>query len=83
MYTNTVTMIFGDPQNVKNFVFATSSLPNSMQVKIFQDTIIVDGKSILGVLSLDFTKMVSVKFIDNKPIDKNLLKIFNQWIIGD
>lgn len=83
MYTTNVNMIFDNPQNVKSFVFATSSLPNSMQIKIIQDDSVVDGKSILGVLSLDFTKPVEVKFIHNQPINKDLIKQFNQWIAED
>lgn len=78
-----IDMVFHTPQNVKSFCFATSSLPNTIQVKVVQDDSIVDGKSILGVLSLDFTKNVSVNFTSSKPIDKNLLKIFNQWTVGD
>lgn len=83
MYTTNVNMIFDNPQNVKNFVFTTSSLPNSMQIKIVQDDSVVDGKSILGILSLDFTKPVEVRFIYNQPINKDSIKQFNQWVVED
>lgn len=83
MYTTKVDMLFHTTKNVKEFCFKACSLPKTMQVKVIQDDSMVDGKSILGVLSLDFTKRVTVSFTYNKPIGENLLKIFNQWTVGD
>lgn len=83
MYTTKVDMLFHTAKNVKDFCFEVGSLPKTMQVKVIQNDSIADGKSILGVLSLDFTKRVTVSFTYNKPIDENILKIFNQWTVGD
>lgn len=83
MYTIEVNMLFHTTKNVKDFCFEAGSLPNAMQIKVIQNDSIVDGKSILGVLSLDFAKRVTVSFTYNKPINENILKIFNQWTVGD
>ena len=49
------------PQDVKNFCYSVSSLPRSISVKVKHDTY-VDGKSILGMFSLDLSKPVDVVF---------------------
>lgn len=81
MYETENYMLLQTIQNVRSFCFEAGNLPKTVCVKVIQGDSIVDGKSILGVLSLDFKEVVRVKFTYNKPIDNNLLKSFNQWII--
>lgn len=83
MYEIENRMLFQTVQNVRSFCFEAGNLPKNTCVKVIQEDSIVDGKSILGVLSLDFKKAVKVKFTYNKPIDNNLFKSFNQWIIEE
>ena len=46
------------PQDVKNFCYSVSSLPRNVSVKVKHDTYVVDGKSILGMFSLDLSNPV-------------------------
>ena len=48
------------PQDVKNFCYSVSSLPRNVSVKVKHDTYVVDGKSILGMFSLDLSNPVDV-----------------------
>ena len=44
----------------KDFVFRTSEC--DFDINVFYNRIIIDAKSILGVLSLDLTKVLTVEF---------------------
>ena len=50
------------PQDVKKFCYSVSSLPRNVSVKVKHDTYVVDGKSILGMFSLDLSNPVDVIF---------------------
>ena len=50
------------PQDVKAFCYAMSEFPRNVNVKVQHDTYVVDGKSILGMFSLDLSKPVDVIF---------------------
>ena len=49
-------------QDVKNFCYSVSNLPRNVSVKVKHDTYVVDGKSILGMFSLDLSNPVDVIF---------------------
>ena len=55
------------PQDVKNFCYSVSSLPRNVSVKVKHDTYVVDGKSILGMFSLDLSQPVDIIF-DSKDL---------------
>ena len=48
------------PDQVKDFVAVTSSC--SFDIDVFYNRVIIDAKSILGVLGLDFTKELTVQY---------------------
>ena len=50
------------PQEVKAFCYAMSEFPRNVSVKVQHDTYVVDGKSILGMFSLDLSQPVDVIF---------------------
>ena len=49
-------------QDLKNFCYSVSSVPRNVSVKVKHDTYVVDGKSILGMFSLDLSNPVDVIF---------------------
>lgn len=61
------------PEQAKEFVFASSKC--DFDVDIFYNRVVIDAKSILGVLGLDFNRELTVKYsgFDNnfeRTIDK-------------
>lgn len=55
------------PQDVKDFCYAMSKFPRNVSVKVQHDTYVVDGKSILGMFSLDLSQPVDIIF-DSKDL---------------
>lgn len=68
------------PQDVKNFCYSVSSLPRNVSVKVKHDTYVVDGKSILGMFSLNLSDPVTV-VIESKDLlnSDEVDKIFYPW----
>ena len=58
------------PQDIRDFVYATQAY--KFKVSVQSENYIVNGKSILGVLSLDLTKPVEV------IVDTGLMSHFNE-----
>lgn len=65
--------------DVKNFNHATSTIESDVLVSI--DRYVVDGKSIMGLFSLNLNKDLKVTVIEKQKGDmeqlKDLLKLFN------
>lgn len=59
------------PQDVKSFCYAMSDFPRNISVKVKHDTYVVDGKSILGMFSLDLSNPVDVIFESKDLLDPN------------
>lgn len=75
---------FNSSKDVKDFVFTTTTkLPNTIQIKLKNNDCIVNGRSILGVLSLSEKGLIDL-MISNCSFDETeIYKIFNQWIVED
>ena len=64
-------MIKMSPSDVKNFVDMASQC--DFDIDIFYNRFIVDAKSILGVMGLDFSKTLTVQFSgENKEFENYL-----------
>ena len=68
------------PQDVKAFCYAMSEFPRNVNVKVQHDTYVVDGKSILGMFSLNLSDPVTV-VIESKDLlnSDEVDKIFYPW----
>lgn len=83
---NTITkqIKFHSSQDVKDFVFIISTLPRNVQVKLKCNNTIVDGKSILGVLSLSTNKIIEVIILSETDISEDkITRLINQWIVKE
>ena len=64
---------FKDSEEVENFVSAAGQC--DFEIDIFYNRIIIDAKSILGVLSLDLTRVLTVEYDgENKEFEAFLEK---------
>lgn len=62
--TETIVML-NSVMDVKNFVRLASMC--SGDVKVYSDRYIVDGKSIMGIMSIDLSKPIKVEFEGDIP----------------
>jgi phosphotransferase system HPr-like phosphotransfer protein len=67
-----MTITFSNIQTVKDFVNTTNKCTGDIEVK--SDRYVVDGKSIMGLFSLDFSLPVEV--VTHNPDDLNTIKDF-------
>lgn len=75
---------FRSSQDVKDFVFIISTLPRNVQVKLKCNNTVVDGKSILGVLSLSTNKIIEVIILSETDISEDkITRLINQWIVKE
>lgn len=68
-----------DVEDVKNFVKRTNDLKCEVVVKSGKYSI--DGKSIMGIFSLDLSKVLDVNLIGEHTSED--VKTFDQWISRD
>ena len=69
-------------QDVKDFVFTTSQFSNSVQVKVKHGDSVADGKSILGLLSINTKGVLDLEVIgDNSMTEQETLHALNNWIM--
>ncbi len=54
--------------------FVAAAMKCDFDVNIFYNRIIIDGKSILGVLSLDLTKVLTVEYDGENEVFESFLK---------
>lgn len=59
-------------EDVRDFVNAAERC--NFDVDVFYNRMIIDAKSILGVLSLDLTKVLTVQYGGQSPDFENVLK---------
>ncbi len=61
-------------EDAKNFVAA--SMKCDFDVDVYYNSVVIDAKSILGVMSLDLTKILTVEYIgENKEFEAFLDKM--------
>lgn len=61
--------------DVKEFVYAASKC--NFDVNVCYNQITVDAKSVLGVLSLDLSKILTVEYEGEDPVLENMLDTWN------
>ncbi len=73
--SNTITkkILLKTPQDVKNFCYAANSFPRNVSVKVKAEAYTVDGKSILGMFSLNLSEPVNVVFESEKSLDLDMI----------
>ena len=57
--------------------FNTAVLANSGDVTLFSGRYIIDGKSIMGILSMDLSKPIKVEIDD--PVNKDVLNVIGKF----
>lgn len=66
-----------DEKNAQEFVSAASRC--NFDIDVFYNRIIIDAKSILGLLSLDLTKTLTVKCYGE---DENFNQVLSKYAVG-
>ncbi|MDC7288123.1 HPr family phosphocarrier protein [Blautia schinkii] len=64
-------------EEVKEFVYAASKC--DFDIDVFYNRIIIDAKSILGILSMDLTKVLTVKCYGE---DANFNKVVSKFAVA-
>ncbi len=59
--------------------FNKAALENHGDVTLFSGRYIIDGKSIMGILSMDLTKPIKVEIED--PVNRDIIDVINKYII--
>ena len=69
-------------QDVKDFVFVTSQFGNSVQVKVKHGNSETNGKSILGLLSLNAKGVLDLEVSgDGSITEQSVRQALNNWIV--
>ena len=76
--TNTTTVNINNIESVKGFVKAANKL--NCDVTVYSGEYAVDGKSIMGVFSLNLSNNLSVKF--SEKLTKEEFEPFSQWQVN-
>lgn len=67
------------PTDVKFFVYKAQELPRNISIKVMHDDYVIDGKSILGLLSLDLSNSIIIEIKSNENIDFSFIEKFDEW----
>ncbi|MGO5053385.1 HPr family phosphocarrier protein [Lachnospiraceae bacterium LCP25S3_G4] len=60
------------PEEVQEFVKSAGQC--EFDIDVFYNRVVIDAKSILGVLSLDLSKILTVRYGGNNPIFEEMLE---------
>lgn len=61
MYENEKEIRFSDADDIKEFVRAAGKC--DFDIDVFYNRVVIDAKSILGVMSLDLTQILTVEYM--------------------
>lgn len=79
-YIITKEILLKTPQDVKNFCYAMSDFPRGISIKVNHGSYTVDGRSILGMFSLNLSEPVSVVFEGSESLDPDkITKAISPW----
>lgn len=79
-----IKVVLRTSKDVKDFCFTTVELPRTVSVKAAHEDFIVDGRSILGMFSLNLSEPITIRFESSANFDTNKIqKMFNPWILED
>lgn len=77
-------ILLNTSKDVKDFVFAVSTLPSGIQIKVSHGDFVVDGRSILGLLSIHTKGILNVETVSEKPVDENSIsRLLYPWSIPE
>lgn len=69
-----------DPSDIAAFVEKASTLTND--INLFQDEVLVSGKSIIGVCALDFNKDIYM-VVRDRADDRIVYQTFSNWLVDN
>ncbi len=69
-----------DPSDIADFVEKASTLPND--INLFQDEVVVGGKSIMGVCTLNFNKDIYM-VVRDRTDDRIVYQTFGNWLVDN
>lgn len=79
-YKITKEVLLKTPQDVKSFCYAMSAFPRCVSIKVNHGSYTVDGRSILGMFSLNLSEPVSVVFEGSESLDSDkITKAISPW----
>lgn len=72
-------------RDVEEFVRVASSAPHGTEITVKHGKYITDGKSLMGILSLNLSEPVDVeiKSAENSGVISSLLSKFDKWRVED
>lgn len=77
-----IKVVLKTSKDVKDFCFTTADLPRTLSVKAAHGDFIVDGRSILGMLSLNLSEPITIVFESSISFDTDKIqKMFYPWIV--
>ena len=66
--------------DVKQFTQVANCLPRNVEITVSHGKHVCDGKSILGMFSLDLSNPVLVKISDSYELEDKI-KEFDKWVV--
>lgn len=72
-------------KDVKEFVRVASSCPKSTDISVQHGKFVMDGKSLMGILSLNLSEPVEVEIKSDKSSEvmSKILSQFDKWRVED
>lgn len=79
-----IKVVLKTSRDVKDFCFTTVELPRAVSVKAAHEDFVVDGRSILGMFSLNLSEPITIRFESSARFDTDKIqRMFNPWIVED
>jgi phosphotransferase system HPr-like phosphotransfer protein len=75
---NTYSIYLNDINKIKDFVKVADSL--NCRLELISGSYIVDGKSVMGLFSLDLSKAIVVKVIQDNPEAINYSEVLEEFL---
>ena len=66
-----VTIKFNEIKGIQDFVKKANLLKSDITVHSYNNKYMVDGKSLMGLFSLDLSKPLSIEILEKEPEEKN------------
>lgn len=69
------------PMDVSDFIEQTSAINNSIDVTAIHNRYEVNGRSLLGLYSLNLSEPITIELTSEKIIDSDIVNRFNKWLV--
>ena len=70
-------------KDVKEFIDITNSFPMTVDIELFHNRYRVDGRSIMGVYSLNLTEPIGAEIISDYELPQKYAEQLSKWIINE